>query len=81
MNRFKISYSNCINCSFHEETQIEVTETIPLLSSHSSHVDPASSLETKTYFEIHRLTAAIVQRKFRELSKATLKHFSNELQV
>lgn len=57
--------------------KLKLLEIIPFLSSHSSHVDPASS-EIQMYFEITRLTGA--EKICRKLSKVTVKQLSNELQ-
>lgn len=52
--------------------KLKLPETILFLSTHSSHVDPASSSETKMHFEIHRPTATTVQKK-----KQKTKHTEN----
>lgn len=59
--------------------KLKLPEINPFLSSHRSHVDPASS-EIQMHFEITRLTGAIVQKIGRKLSEVTVKQLSNELQ-
>lgn len=62
-----------------EKHKLKLPEIIPILSSHSSHVDPASS-EIKMHFEITRLNGATVQKICRKLSKVTVKQLMNEFQ-
>lgn len=61
--------------------KLKLPETILFLSTHSSHVDPASSSETKMHFEIHRPTATTVQKKNKNQNiQRTLKSDTEALQ-
>lgn len=61
--------------------KLKLPETILFLSTHSSHVDPASSSETKMHFEIHRPTATTVQKKNKKQNiQRTLKSDTEALQ-
>jgi len=49
--------------------KLKLPEKIPFLSSHGSHVAPASSSEIQMHFETPRLITATAHKKFREFSK------------
>lgn len=59
--------------------KLKLPETTLLLSSHSSHVDPAFSSEIQMHFEIPMLITATAQKKFRELPKAIVMNPKPEL--